>query len=214
MSNFSGNNNFIGFDKYSKSGAYHWDAININDEYKNQSSIIIKYATENNFNYILDIGCGDGAIAGKLGLLCPSSKIYGFDAEQSAIDCAVQKLNEFSINNVFLTKCNIEEAISIYDISFNLIFSLDVIEHLPNPQELLDFVSKYTCDIIIGTPIFVGEEFMSPYHVKEYTQEELLKMFGDSLQQEWILSGKRKSKYSGKKTFFEKNYYMCRLRYA
>lgn len=213
MNNFSGNDNFVGFDKYSKAGAYHWDAININDEYRSQSSIIIKYASENNFKNILDIGCGDGAIAGKLGLLCPNSKIYGFDAEESAISCGHEKLKEYSIDNVFLTKCNIEEAASIYDVDFNLIFSLDVIEHLPNPQELLNFVSKYNCDVIIGTPIFVGEEFVSPYHIKEFTREELLKMFENFLKQEWILPGKRKSKYSGQKSFFKENYYMCKLRY-
>lgn len=209
-----GKNNFIGFNKYDISGAYHWDALNINEEYISQSNIIINEAINLKPSFLLDIGCGDGAIAGKLGMLLPESNIYGFDAEPTAVSCATKKLSQYNITNVTINNCNIEEAVSLYKYkNFDFIFSLDVIEHLPNPFELINFIKIFNPkNAIIGSPLFSGEEYMSPYHIKEYTKDELISMIGkENILQEWILGGKRKSKVNHNKRFFEKNYYICKV---
>lgn len=212
LMNMFGINNFIGFDKYKLAGAYHWNSINTNKEYIDQSNTIINQVVLGKYKNILDIGCGDAAIAGKLGQLLPNSKIYGFDAEPSAIECGTKKLKEYNISNVFLSNITIGEAKQQYcDLKFDFCYSLDVIEHLPNPHELVDFIKNINLNnCIIGTPLFVGEEYVSEYHVKEYQIEELHSIFGrENIVNEWILSGNRKSKKS--KRFFEQSYYLCHL---
>jgi hypothetical protein len=53
---------------------------------------------------------------------------------------------------------------------------MDVIEHLPDPEELLKTaISLISTNglIIIGTPLFISPELVSPYHVKEFTLPEI-----------------------------------------
>lgn len=213
-----GKENFIGFDKYTSLGAYHWDAIKVNDEYKSQSKIIIDEAIQNKVNSILDIGCGDGAICGTIATMLPESKIDGFDAERDAIICGNKKINDLKITNVTLNQSTIEESKNLYmGRSFEMIFSLDVIEHLPNPVEMIDFIkqfsTKQTKTILIGTPLYISDELVSPYHVKEYTKEEIRKIVGsENIKKEWILSGKRRpSNNRSQKKTYEENYYICKL---
>jgi 2-polyprenyl-3-methyl-5-hydroxy-6-metoxy-1,4-benzoquinol methylase len=213
-----GKKNFIGFDKYTSLGAYHWDAIKINEEYRSQSKIIIDEAVENKVKTVLDIGCGDGAICGAIANLLPESQIYGFDAEEDAIVCGNRKINDFKIQNVSLNQFTIEESKGFYDgKTFEMIFSLDVIEHLPNPNEMIDFIrqisTKDTKTILIGTPLYISDELVSPYHVKEYTKDEIRNIIGsENILKEWILSGKRRpsNNRSNKKTY-EESYYICKL---
>ena len=209
-------NNFIGFDKYKISGAYHWTAIQNNDEYIAQSNIIINEAVDNNYKSILDIGCGDGAISGKIALLLTESKIYGFDAEESAINCANIKIKELRLDNIKLNHSLISDAKELYyDKSFDMIFSLDVIEHLPNPKELLDFMRYYqkeNSSILIGTPLFIHKDLVSPYHVTEYTKEEIRNLVGYSnISVEWILPGSRKNNLTKEKNYYEESYYICKI---
>lgn len=210
-------NNFIGFDKYKISGAYHWNSIETNKEYIAQSNIIIQEAIDNKPVSILDIGCGDGAISGKLGRLLPESSILGFDAEQDAVSCGIDKLLEFGITNVRLENKTITEAKNIYsDQKFDMLFSLDVIEHLPDPKEMIDFMRAFqnenTKSILLGTPLFIENELMSPYHVTEYTTDQIRSMVGiENIILEWILPGKRKNKITGEKRLYNKSYYICKI---
>ena len=53
---------------------------------------------------------------------------------------------------------------------------MDVIEHLPRPEELLEAASRVVRAgglIIIGTPLFIRPELVSPYHVKEFSRAEI-----------------------------------------
>jgi hypothetical protein len=53
---------------------------------------------------------------------------------------------------------------------------MDVIEHLPDPEELLKIAISLINPnglIIIGTPLFISPELVSPYHVKEFTLSEI-----------------------------------------
>jgi len=209
-------NNFIGFDKYKLSGAYHWNSIENNEEYIAQSSVIINEAINTNPKTILDIGCGDAAISGKLALLLPNSKVYGFDAEDSAIYCARSKIQELNITNIELNISLINSAKELYkDKTFEMVFSLDVIEHLPEPKELIDLFKYFQKDntfFLLGTPLFIDKNFISPYHVIEYSKDEIKTMVGKhNIIQEWVLPGKRKHNTTKQKHFYEESYYMCKL---
>ncbi|MGB5632064.1 MAG: hypothetical protein WBM86_04680, partial [Waterburya sp.] len=77
------------------------------------------------------------------------------------------------------------------------IYSMDVIEHLPQPEELLQAalnVVKPTGLVLIGTPLFITPELVSRYHVKEFTIEELRDIISPylSIQKEILLPIPRK----------------------
>jgi len=77
------------------------------------------------------------------------------------------------------------------------VYSMDVIEHLPNPQQLMRVaanVAKPDGHILIGTPIFVRAELVSPYHVREFTVQEMRDLFSSHfrLKREVILPMLRK----------------------
>jgi tRNA A58 N-methylase Trm61 len=53
---------------------------------------------------------------------------------------------------------------------------MDVIEHLPQPEELLEAAARVVKPdglVIVGTPLFIRDELVSPYHVKEFSQQEI-----------------------------------------
>lgn len=167
--------NFIGFDKYRKRGAYHWSAVQDNQDYRSLIEAISKFLRPD--QVVLDIGCGDGAYLGFV-----ASRIHtgvGIDAEAVAIDLAREKFKEHGITNCTVLNKTIGEARAYFRDNpnrFDLIWSADVIEHLPRPSELLELaleVGKPGAICLIGTPLYISDDLVSPHHVKEYTQEEI-----------------------------------------
>ncbi|HEX5152908.1 MAG TPA: class I SAM-dependent methyltransferase [Parafilimonas sp.] len=86
---------------------------------------------------ILDLGCGNGWLVNHLVEL--GYNAYGTDASVSGIEIAKRKNNErFFLQE--LGKDELPEAIQ--NIQFNTIISTEVIEHLYQPKEYLDFCKK------------------------------------------------------------------------
>lgn len=168
--------NFIGFDKYKSKGAYHWKEINANQYYRNKVEIIERYI-ENKSARVMDIGCGDGAYMYFLSKSC--KEIYGIDADFDAVRLAKSKFHEFDAGNCFCLQAPISKIDSSLvggECSFDLIYSMDVIEHLPRPSEIFEVGKKFIRPkgkLVIGTPLFISKELISPYHVTEYTVEEI-----------------------------------------
>jgi 2-polyprenyl-3-methyl-5-hydroxy-6-metoxy-1,4-benzoquinol methylase len=167
--------NFIGFDKYRKSGAYHWSELKENREYRALIDFVARYMKLS--DTVLDIGCGDGAYLGHISKLVKYG--WGVDAESHAVKLANDKFRENHIVNCKAHNLTIEQSKKFFlnnSQKFDLIWSADVIEHLPNPNELLELISlvlkkdKYA---IIGTPLFINKKLISKYHVKEYTVLEM-----------------------------------------
>ena len=84
---------------------------------------------------ILDVGCGDGALALILGK--SAAKVVGLDINASAIERAngIAAVTATSIKTEFLCK-KLEDA-GFADDTFDKIFSFSVIEHIPNYVEVL-----------------------------------------------------------------------------
>lgn len=187
----------MGFDKYKSKGAYHWDEILVNPYYRDKVEIISRYIS-GSMGRVMDLGCGDGAYMYYLSKSC--KEIYGIDADYDAIRLARTKFQDRYAENCFcyqapFSKIPTQEVGG--DQSFDLIYSMDVIEHLPQPKELLDVSKKFLKKggtLIIGTPLFVSKELISPYHVTEYSKPEIRSILKDrcNLLNEHIVPMERK----------------------
>ncbi|MGF1588777.1 MAG: class I SAM-dependent methyltransferase [Pleurocapsa sp.] len=189
-------NNFIGFDKYTKKGAYHWEELANDEYYRAKVEIVSSYLLRE--HNCLDIGCGDGAYAAFLANKC--RYILGIDAEYEAIRLAKSKVSQAKITNCEFMQAPISKinakTLGVTE-KFDLIYSMDVIEHLPQPEELLQAavnIVKPMGLVLMGTPLFISPELVSQYHVKEFTIEEIRDLVSSYLfvQKEILLPIPRK----------------------
>lgn len=171
----------VEFEKYSTRGAYHWEQISKHpmksnafvkgryefclDLLKDASSKSIKGES------ILDIGCGDGALTY---LICKKGALaYGIDSSELAIQLARQKHHERGTN----AKLSVQSA---YDIKFdsnffNGVVCSDVIEHVAEPERLLEEIKRLLLPdgvAVISTPIRITEHPLDKMHINEWFEEE------------------------------------------
>ncbi len=167
--------NFIGFDKYRRFGAYHWREVKTNPEYRMLMDAVAKYIKPD--YTVLDIGCGDGAYLGNMAERFKNG--WGIDAEEAAIELAAKKFAEHKITNCQVRNLRIDQAKAFFAAQpqvFDLVWSADVIEHLPQPEELLELATQVLHaqgKVLIGTPLYITDALVSPYHVKEYSRAEM-----------------------------------------
>jgi 2-polyprenyl-3-methyl-5-hydroxy-6-metoxy-1,4-benzoquinol methylase len=205
--------NFIGFDKYRKAGAYHWREFQANPEYRALMTVFAQYLKPD--SNVLDIGCGDGAYLGNCAGMFAQG--MGIDAEPVAIELAKSKFSENRISNCAVMNLRIDEA-RVYFAGnprrFDVVWSADVIEHLPDPSELLMLAREVLAEgglVLIGTPLFISDELVSPYHVKEFTTHEIRSLIEEffHIDREHLLAQSRRD---GK--LYPDSYYIacCRSR--
>jgi 2-polyprenyl-3-methyl-5-hydroxy-6-metoxy-1,4-benzoquinol methylase len=182
--------NFIGFDKYRRDGAYHWSELAASDDYRGKIEAVAARAHRS--DRCLDIGCGDGAYA--FALSTEVDMVVGVDADFHAVKLANQELSKRGVENVRCHQLPISElTLDGVDAAapFDLIYSMDVIEHLPDPDQLLEravAVAASDARILIGTPLYLGDDLVSPYHVHEYEQAELLALVERHVDVEEVLT--------------------------
>lgn len=101
---------------------------------------------------ILDVGCGNGAIA--RALLEDGYDVYGIDASESGIEIANERVSgRFFLHDI--TAGRLPEALA--DKRFKTVISTEVITHLYAPRGLIDFARRNLVDD--------GELILSaPYH--------------------------------------------------
>lgn len=136
--------------------------------------------------YLLDIGCGDG------------SKTLIFDSyerELTGVDCLDWR-NEQAKKRITFFIADFMWGFPL--INSDIIFSFDVIEHLPEPEKLLQFAKKALNKdgvLVVGTPNRVRAGTLGlrkfPYnpdnhtdkyasHLREYSVGELTKLIEDN----------------------------------
>jgi len=123
---------------------YLEDKMNSHDQFvKNKFIEVAKFIPEN--SKILDIGCGDGSIRN----LLREPNYYGIDGQKELIENLIKqkvkaKLVDFN-----------KDSLSFEEERFDFILLLDILEHVANPQKLLDESKlrlKETGRIIITLP--------------------------------------------------------------
>ena len=99
---------------------------------------------------ILDIGCGNGAVARTL--LVEGYDVWGVDASESGIRLA----NEASPGRFFVLDAALESLpAELSDIQFEVVISTEVIEHIYDPRAFLAFARSILPEggeLIVSTP--------------------------------------------------------------
>jgi 2-polyprenyl-3-methyl-5-hydroxy-6-metoxy-1,4-benzoquinol methylase len=106
--------------------------------------------TERECQNILDIGCGEGTLGE---LTASSTSMYGVDISETALKLAEEHYSE-------TTQADIEndEILEMFDVEFDAIVCLEVLEHLFHPEEFINILadkSSSETTIIISVPNFV-----------------------------------------------------------
>jgi len=99
---------------------------------------------------ILDIGCGNGAIACRL--LADGFDVYGIDASESGVEIANGKYpGRFFVQDI-ASEC-LPDALSVF--RFEVVISTEVIEHLYAPRSYMRLIKSILSPggiVIISTP--------------------------------------------------------------
>lgn len=89
---------------------------------------------------VLDVGCGDGLTSS---ILIPENEVYGVDVSEAALARAQER-------GIKITKFNLDQGLPDIKTSFDVILLLDILEHVHDPERLLDAaVSQMSEDTIL-----------------------------------------------------------------
>lgn len=162
--------------------APYWDktAIKLNSYFQYHCYLeASKLFKKQNLKSVCDIGCGAGVKLNKF-FNGNKSTVFGID-QKHAIEFCQERYKDSGIN---FKIDNFEEP-SLTDLpKFDMIISSDVIEHLVNPNILLNYIktiSNKDTLIVLSTPerdkLRGKDNFCSnkPEHIREWNQEEFLK---------------------------------------
>ncbi len=97
----------------------------------------------------LDIGCGEGFFLSQVAQTLPEAELFGVDYSPYRLERA-KKRHPFSFS-----RCNLEESVPFADGEFHMVYSGEVIEHLYNPDLMLQEIHrvlKTNGTLIISTP--------------------------------------------------------------
>jgi len=92
---------------------------------------ILKRLPVENFQSILDLGCGQGEFSFMLADALPNAQVDASDTDLVAMSKIKEIKEKFNIKNLDTYTCMIQEMGPEKDNSYDLIFSIDVFQHIP-----------------------------------------------------------------------------------
>jgi SAM-dependent methyltransferase len=129
---------------------------------------------------VLEIGSGSGYGTNRLAKNAKS--ITAIDKNRASINESREK---YSFSNINFMCCKVENYSS--DEKFDVIISLQVIEHLKDPEILLKKIhrsSEKNGLFIVSTPNRLTQSYKeNPYHYREYSPKELLKILSNHFRE-------------------------------
>jgi ubiquinone/menaquinone biosynthesis C-methylase UbiE len=174
------------FTKYEKQGAYHWECSSpksLSGLRKFSPRLVARYQIVLNalrsLNLLqedclgLDVGCGDGIMSYKIDRA--GGNCWGIDGESSAIKAAEEQYAKKGFKTQ-LIQGNVYQ-LPYEDQFFDYAISLDVIEHLKDPDVCLFEIQrclKPSGIAIFTTPMEIeAGKVQDRFHEREYTLETL-----------------------------------------
>jgi 2-polyprenyl-3-methyl-5-hydroxy-6-metoxy-1,4-benzoquinol methylase len=104
------------------------------------------YLEAKDFQLICDAGCGSGVVAANVSLLAPSSKVFAYDINEESINFARKQYQQNT--NLFFQVIDLLEQEQIQELSFDFIYSFEVIEHFHEKD-----INKYLHNLFkMGNP--------------------------------------------------------------
>lgn len=163
--------------KYCTKGAYHWAEISNNIGKFNcftsaRYQIALDLAGEFKGKKVLDFGCGDGAflsLASKGGGVC-----IGFEPDDNGRRFAREQFAKLGLPIEV-----VDSVEALEPESFDLIFLLEVIEHVKDPEGLLATCLNLLAPgglLVITTPTRLTETPLDAEHVREFFPTEFFAM--------------------------------------
>jgi 2-polyprenyl-3-methyl-5-hydroxy-6-metoxy-1,4-benzoquinol methylase len=194
-------------------GSDYWEEYRIESS-KYYQYHVYKYArdliTRNSLKSVADIGCGSGwKLMNLIRPVCED--VLGVDQE------AIIKINKEKYGDNYFKSDDFDSLDFKIKRKFNLVVCADVIEHLVDPDKLLNYIKNITdssSTIIISTPerdIVRGKdnnESPNAEHVREWNKEEFKKYLlshGFKIIDSKILPAQ---KFNFSKQFFSYLYYL------
>jgi 2-polyprenyl-3-methyl-5-hydroxy-6-metoxy-1,4-benzoquinol methylase len=179
----------IAFDKYAAKGAYHWVEL-YGPVHRRNAFTIARYACVRaalaqhglgRGQAVLDIGCGDGALAGLLAATLGVA-VSGVDTVPRALELARAEFAKRGLKGTF-------DRIDGYayphaDASFDAAVCSDVIEHVGDPRALLREAWRVTKPggvVVMTTPVRYTEAPLDRLHVQEFFPCEFERLCAETL---------------------------------
>lgn len=173
-----------GFDKYAKRGAYHWEFIS-NNPWKHHCPTEARYRAILQARpgwrgvKVVDVGCGDGALAGCL--VKAGALVTGVEPESVGRELARGEFNRHGLVGTFVAQ--LEELPSD---AFDVAVCSDVIEHVSQPEKLLQDLRRVVRPggmVVVTTPIRLTEIPLDSLHVQEFFPSEFQGLMAQGFDQ-------------------------------
>jgi SAM-dependent methyltransferase len=168
------------FDKYQRSGAYHWRQV---DRSRTNSAfnppLLARYAVlagklPRRAGTLLDVGCGDGYLLAHAHQHNRHLALYGVDTDAAGIALAHQHLQQHGCSATLLHGSSY--ALPLPPACMDVVTMADVIEHLERPHHALHEIRRVVRSggvLLLSTPNRQPGGAWDHRHIHEYDAVEL-----------------------------------------
>ena len=163
-------NNKMRYTRYDD-GAIHWREYTKEGYYMKNVDDALLHFEDIERGTVLDIGCGDGLPACKLAEM--GFKVIGVDNEPKGIELA-KKMCKVPVQWICQNIVEFEKENKEW---FDYMLSLDVIEHLEDPEVVVRLMDRVTKFAILITDDKQCRKELGQFHLREYLREEIMEMF-------------------------------------
>ena len=163
---------------FDQNGGVYWDQSRVDNSLAYQAAAYdwaLCLVRQYDLKSIADVGCGSAAKLARLHRSMPAVETWGID-QPNAIDLC---RSHYAFGQWL--PINLDKPDSLPEKTFDLVISSDVIEHLANPDSLLNAIRRMSHPntlVLISTPERIclrGSDCLfspNPYHVREWSSSE------------------------------------------
>lgn len=91
---------------------------------------------------VLEVGCGEGGQLRKVARLAPGARLFGFDLPSDELAERWEGLDA-------CMACGTAEALPYPDATFDLVLALEVLEHVPDPDAVLQEIARVAAGAVV-----------------------------------------------------------------
>jgi SAM-dependent methyltransferase len=165
------------FTKYRQRGAYHWRELSRHPlrgwpYTRSRIEWVVRQCAAS--RTVLEIGCGDGALLGRLAMA--GKAVTGVDSDETALGLARAMFASHGLQGEFYADLK-----SVPQRPFDAVVLAEVMEHLEDPEGVLAEAIRVLVDdgrLVLTTPIRLLERSLDVHHVHEYWPDELRALLG------------------------------------